>query len=85
MIDDSGGEFWPLFEECMEAMGNCIRRQDLSDEDKRWLVEYLASWSLAVFSDFMEYYEKELERLCTGVADLELWGAYWRWIWSPPT
>ena len=28
VIDDSGGAFWPLFGECVEAMGRCTRRQD---------------------------------------------------------
>ena len=28
IIDDSGGAFWPLFGECVEAMGRCTRRQD---------------------------------------------------------
>ena len=73
IIDDSGGEFWPLFEECMKAMGNCIKRQSLTDEERRWRIEYLAGWSLAVFSDFMEYYETELEILCISVPDLEAW------------
>lgn len=73
MIDDSGGTFWPLFEECMEAMGDCIGRQKISAEDRRWRIEYLAGWSLVVFSDFMTYYEKVLEELCTGVEDLNVW------------
>ena len=73
IIDDSFGTFWPLFEECMEDMGNCIKRQDISDEDRRWRIEYLADWSLVVFSDFMEYYVKLLTELCTDVADLNVW------------
>ena len=72
-IDDSSGDLWPLFEECVEAMGGCIRRQDLTTEDRRWRIEYLAGWSLVVFSDFMKCYEKELERLCSGVDDLNVW------------
>lgn len=73
MIDDSSGKFWPLFEECMEEMGECIERQNLSVEDKHSCIRYLVGWSTAVFSDFMPYYEKELMRLCTDVADLEVW------------
>ena len=73
IIDDSGGEFWPLFEECMVAMGNCIKQHNLSDEDRLWWIRYLAGWSLAVFPDFMTYYEREIERLCTDAAHLEAW------------
>lgn len=73
MIDDSMGDFWPLFEECMAAMGGCIQRKNLTGEEKRWRIEYLAGWSTAVFEDFMEYYEKELAWLCVDVEDLDLW------------
>ena len=73
MIDDSMGDFWPLFEECMSAMGGCIRRQNPSGDEKRWRIEYLAYWSTVVFEDFMEYYEKELAKLCVGVEELNLW------------
>ena len=73
MMDDSSGDLWPLFEECVEATGRCIRRQDLTAEDRRWRIEYLAGWSLVVFSDFMECYERELEGLCAGVDDLNVW------------
>ena len=73
MIDDSDGSFWPLFEECMEAMGRCIKRQKLSAEERRRRVGYLASWSVVVFSDFMTYYEQELENLCEDVEDLKVW------------
>ena len=73
VIDDSGGEFWPLFEKCMESMSDCIRRQKISTEDRQWRIEYLAGWSLVVFSDFMGYYEKALTALCTGVEDLGVW------------
>ena len=73
MIDDSSGKFWPLFEECMEAMGDCIRRQKISAEDRRQRIEYLAGWSLGVFSDFMEHYEKVLAELCTDAEDLNVW------------
>ena len=72
-MDDSSGDLWPLFEECVEATGRCIRRQDLTAEDRRWHIEYLAGWSLVVFSDFMKCYERELERLCADVDDLNVW------------
>ena len=73
MMDDSSGYIWPLFEECVEATGRCIRRQDLTAEDRRWRIEYLAGWPLVVFSDFMKCYERELEGLCTGGEDLNVW------------
>ena len=73
MMDDSGGHLWPLFEECVEATVRCIRRQGLTAEDRRGRIEYLASWSLVAFSDFMECYERELGVLCTGVDDLSVW------------
>ena len=72
-IDDSGGYVWPFFEECMDNLGRCILGQDLAGERRRWYVEYLASWSLVVFADFMEYYSGVLERLCSGREDLEIW------------
>lgn len=72
-IDDSSGTFWPLFEECMEGMSDCIKRQKISTTERRWRIEYLASWSLVVFSDFMEYYEKVLTELCMDVEDLKIW------------
>ena len=72
-IDDSSGEFWPLFEECMEDMGKCILRQNLSAKERRQHIEYLASWSTVVFSDFMPYYEKVLTQLCVDAADLAVW------------
>lgn len=72
-IDDSSGTFWPMFEECIEAIGNCIRRQELSAEDKRWRIEYLAGWSAVAFSDFVVYYEKLLTELCTDAGDLDVW------------
>ena len=73
MIDDSSGTFWPLFEECMGEMGDCIKRQNLAVEDKRQRIEYLAYWSLMVFSDFMTYYEKLLAELCTDAEDFDVW------------
>ena len=73
MIDDSSGTFWPLFGECVEAMGRCIRRQDPPAAERRRRIGYLAGWSLVVFSDFMEYYERELEALCSGADDLNVW------------
>ena len=57
---DGGGAFWPLFGECVEAIGRCIRRQDPPAAERRRRIEYLAGWSLVVFSDFAEYYEREL-------------------------
>lgn len=73
IIDDSSGEFWPLFEECIEAVGRCIKAQNLSKDDLKWRIEYLAHWSVSVFTDFMEYYEKVLNELCTSAEDLNVW------------
>ena len=73
IIDYSGDGFWPLFGECMEAMGRCMRRHDPPAAERRRRIEYLAGWSLAIFSDFAEYYERELEGLCSGVDDLGVW------------
>ena len=73
MIDDSSGEQWPLFEKCVGYMGDCIRRQELSAEGRRWYIEYLAGWSLVVFSDFATYYEDVLAKLCTHTGDLNVW------------
>ena len=73
IIDYSGDGFWPLFGECVEAMGRCMRRHDPPAAERRRRIEYLAGWSLAIFSDFAEYYERELEGLCSGVDDLNVW------------
>ena len=72
IIDDSMGTFRPMFEECLEAMSECIRRQDLTAEEKKWRIEYYAGWSVAVFGDFEEYYDKLLADLCTNDEDLNL-------------
>lgn len=73
IIDDSGGYVWPLFEECMDNLGRCIMRRNLPAAEVRQYVEYLASWSLAVFSDFMKYYNRVLDQLCSTREDLEIW------------
>lgn len=75
MIDDSLGDLWPLFEECMKGVGRCIKKQDLSGDDKLWRIKYLASWSTVVFSDFMPHYERELRALCASDGDLDAWAA----------
>ena len=72
-IDDSCGYVWPFFEECMDSLGRCILDQNLPVKERRWYIEYLAGWSLSVFSDFMTYYNGVLERLCSGPGDLETW------------
>ena len=72
-IDDSGGYVWPLFEECVDALGGCILAQNPSAGERRRHIEYLAGWSLVVFSDFMTHYSRVLERLCAGPEDLEIW------------
>ena len=72
-IDDSYGTFWPLFEECIESIGKCIKRQDISTADRHWRIEYHTSWSLVVFEDFMPSYEKLLTDLCTNVEDFNVW------------
>lgn len=73
IIDDSGGYVWPFFEECMDNLGRCIMSRSLSAVERRQYVEYLAGWSLVVFSDFMKSYTRVLERLCSTTADLEAW------------
>ena len=73
MIDDSSGDFWPLFEECVQALGDCIRQQNPSADERKQFIAYLAYWSQVVFSDFMEYYEKQLAELCTSTEDLYVW------------
>ena len=75
MIDDSFGDLWPLFEECMKGVGRCIKKQDLSGDDKLWRIKYLAGWSTVVFSDFMPHYERELRALCASDGDLDAWAA----------
>ena len=72
-IDDSGGYVWPFFEECMDDLGLCILGQNLPAGERRWYVEYLAGWSLAVFGDLMECYNGVLGRLCSGSGDLDVW------------
>ena len=54
-------------------MGERIRRQNLSAEEMRWRMEYLAGWSLAVFLNFVQYYEKVLAELCTSAEKLGVW------------
>lgn len=72
-IDDSCGTFWPMFEECMESMGRCIERQNLDAAGRRNRIEYLSSWSLVAFTDFMKYYEKEIVKLCLDAEDCGAW------------
>lgn len=72
-IDDSGGYVWPFFEECMTDLGKCIVGQNLLAEKKHQTIEYLASWSLVTFEDFMQYYDMVLEQVCTSVDELQLW------------
>ena len=76
MIDDSMGNIWPLFEECMENLGKCIMGQNLSAEERRKHIRYLSSWSMVVFGDFMEYYDKVLKQLCVDMEDLEIWKGF---------
>lgn len=73
-MDDSGGYVWPFFEECMDNLGRCIAGQNLQAEKKRQTIEYLAGWSLVTFEDFMGYYDRVLEKVCTSADDLRLWG-----------
>ena len=73
-VDDSGGYAWPFFEERMADLGRCIVGQNLLAEKKRQTIEYLAAWSLITFEDFMVYYDRVLEQVCTGADDLRLWG-----------
>ncbi|MDE0526899.1 MAG: hypothetical protein OXI27_10015 [Thaumarchaeota archaeon] len=73
MMDDSYGTFWPLFEECIKDMGDCIKRQNLAAEDRRRRIDYLAYWSLVVFTDFMVYYENLLAELCADAEDFDVW------------
>ena len=73
-MDDSGGYVWPFFEECMANLGKCIVGQNLQAEKKRQVIEYLAGWSLVTFEDFMAYYDRVLEQVCTSTDDLRLWG-----------
>ena len=40
-MDDSGGAFWPLFGEYVEAMGRCMRRQGSPAAERR-RIGYLA-------------------------------------------
>ncbi len=75
-IDDSMGDIWPFFEECMENLGKCIMGQNLSAEERRKHIRYLSSWSMVVFGDFMEYYDKVLKQLCVDMEDLEIWKGF---------
>lgn len=72
-IDDSYAHFWTLFKECTEKVGECVTQSNFSDEEKRSIIWKLAMWSLVSFSDFMEYYEKVLTKLCINVEYLKVW------------
>lgn len=58
----------------MDNLGKCIVGQNFQAEKKRQVIEYLAGWSLVTFEDFMEYYDRVLEQVCTSADDLRLWG-----------
>ncbi len=73
ILDDSMGDIWPFFEECMENLGKCVAGQDLSVEERCKNIKYLVGWSMVVFGDFMVYYDKVLEQLCADMEDLEIW------------
>ena len=72
-IDDSFGTFWPMFKECIESIGRCIKRQEPDEAGRLWRIEYMAGWSLVAFSDFKEYYDKEIEKLCLDAKDYDTW------------
>ena len=76
ILDDSMGDIWPFFEECIENLGKCIIGQNLSTDERRKRVRYLAGWSMVVFEDFMVYYDKVLEQLCVDIEDLEIWKGF---------
>ena len=76
ILDDSMGDIWPFFEECIENLGKCIIGQNLSTDERRKRVRYLAGWSMVVFEDFMVYYDKVLEQLCVDMGDLEIWKGF---------